>query len=107
MVGPRAPPFHLYFETPMRTQSLFTTLLGLTLAACSADLPPGDGATAASQASLSSSTRAALLQVAQPVMNQYIVVLRDGALGAASIDSIASEQAGAVGGQVGLKFTSA
>jgi len=101
----------------MRPQSLLTPLLGLTLAACSADFPQGDGAIAASHASLitttptQATTGAALLEVSQPVGNQYIVVLRDDVLGASSgdvsVDSIAAEQAGTVGGQVGLTFSHA
>jgi len=91
----------IMLSSVVRSQPLFTTLLGLTLAACSADLLPEDGAIAASQASLSSMSTARLLEVSQPVGNQYIVVLRDDAMG---VDAIASEQAGSVGGQVGLTF---
>ncbi|HYV47889.1 MAG TPA: S8 family serine peptidase, partial [Myxococcaceae bacterium] len=45
-----------------------------------------------------------MLKAAQPVGNQYIVVFRDDVMG---VESVASEQASAVGGQVGATFHSA
>src|SRR5262245_52727735 len=89
----------------MRHQSLFVVYLALTLAACGTDLPPEDGALARSKASLTSTSRAELLTVSDPIPNQYIVVLHDGAPGVAmDVDAVASEQAAEVGGQVGLTF---
>jgi len=84
----------------MRFQSLLLpTFAGLTLAACSADLTSGD--VAASQAPLSTPTRAKLLKVKEPIAGRYIVVLRDGS---SSVDLVASEQAIAAGGVVTKTF---
>jgi len=89
----------------MRPQSLLVVYLGLTLAACGTDLQLEDGALARSKASITSTSRAQLLTVSEPIPNQYIVVLREGALDAnADVDMVASEQAAQVGGQVGLTF---
>ena len=85
----------------MRPQPLFTVFLGLTLAACSSDLPQEAGATAASQLPLTVIPQTKLLKAAEPVGNQYIVVLHDGAK---DVDAVAAQQALAAGGQVGLTF---
>jgi aqualysin 1 len=86
----------------MRPSLLLTAVMGLALAACSADLPPEDGAPAASSAPLAVQTpaKAKLLRASERIPNQYIVVLKDGA----DVASVARQQAVAQGGRVGRTF---
>ena len=77
-------------EISMPLRPLLAAALGLTLLACSTELPAGDVATASAQAALSSPK---LLRVKEPVPGEYVVVLQDGA----DVQAVAGEQARSLG----------
>ncbi|HVE81762.1 MAG TPA: S8 family serine peptidase [Myxococcales bacterium] len=76
----------------MRLSSVFTAALGLALAACGP-----------SQPSLTAAPR--FLRAAEPVPNQYIVILDDAA--GADVEAFSAEQVSALGGEVRQTYRSA
>ncbi|HZN95930.1 MAG TPA: S8 family serine peptidase, partial [Myxococcales bacterium] len=83
----------------MRIRVLLAAALGLAFVACSGDLPYEDDATATTQAALPTKSPK-FLRAKEPVLNQYIVVLQDGA----DVRSISGEHVRARGGEVGPTF---
>ena len=83
----------------MRIRVLLAAALGLAFVACSGDLPYEDDATATTQAALPTKSPK-FLRAKEPVLNQYIVVLQDGA----DVRSISGEHVHARGGEVGPTF---